>query len=138
MSKDPTDIIGQLLAGALMSGDAKVITASRRDDSDNGAETTIDPEVQIMRLREVLDRYENEFKVGDLVTPRRESGLKYHGLSHLVIEVGDHYAWDVEETGNSGFGARMNVRVACMPTNDYVVMFWQESWKLRPYDGNPE
>lgn len=96
------------------------------------------PEAQIATLREAAMRYTAPcpFRVGDLVTPRK--GYRYHdaGLPHIVLEVSDDpiRTWPADEPNSSGFGPRLDVRVANFASDGTVVAFWQESWCLERFD----
>lgn len=127
------DMIGKILAGALLSGQAKVAGAMEMPNGNHH----IHPEGQIARLQEVAERYHAPcpFAVGDIVVPRPDAGLKYENCPHLIVEVLPNPApnFVTSEHGDASFGAKVDVRVALMPERDTIVMFWQESWKLMPY-----
>lgn len=102
------------------------------------------PEAQIATLREAFERYKGEcpFKPGDIVTPRKGYGYRDAGLPHIVLEVLNEPLRNFEVTesvgtSSSGFGMKLDVRVACFTRDATVAAFWQESWCLEPYEGDP-
>lgn len=113
----------------------------------NEEENDILPEAMIARLAEFGERYgKNPFSVGDVVTPRRDSGLKYAGRPFLVVE--SHQNDDPPIFANSGessdhdFGRRVNIRVATVMTHrggdgtkrDAMVCFWNEAHNYELYE----
>lgn len=100
------------------------------------------PEVQIATLREAFARYEAgcPFKPGDLVTPRKGFGYTDDGVPHIVLEVVAEpiRVYDISSlvrTCSTDFGERLDIRVISHRNDGDVAAFWQESWRLEPYDG---
>jgi hypothetical protein len=92
-------------------------------------------------LQEVCETYQKPcpYKPGDLVTPRRGYWIKGAGEPHIVVEVFDPpirlITDDVEEAGSMMYGARFDIRVACMSNHTRnVVAFVAESWAYEPYN----
>ena len=108
------------------------------DDEDDGVR--IDPEAQLMRLREAAPRFAPPngespfpFSAGDVVTPRKDGTIRGKGEPHIVIEVNPSAepSWR-DEPGSTGFGSRFNMRVLCI-TNGDIVPFWVEAAHFEPY-----
>lgn len=100
------------------------------------------PDVLCKTLREVADRYAAgcQFKVGDLVTPRKGYNIKDEGRPHIVVDVRHNAVADLTvppdtgEIGNVTFGSRMDIRTA-HEARGTMVMHWNESWQFEPYTG---
>ncbi|WP_051949290.1 hypothetical protein [Methylosinus sp. PW1] len=92
------------------------------------------PEAAIARLREAGERYAvgNLFRIGDIVTPRKDSDVKGAGDPHVVIETKDsskaEFAF-VGAPGSNTFGQRLDLRVLHI-SNDRIVPHWVESWQF--------
>lgn len=95
-------------------------------------------EAQIMELQGAFEAFDKgcPFKPGDLVTPRTNSPYTHAGEPHIVLEVADQpfriLGNDVQETSNTKFGSRLDVRVAIVE-DGMIIPFWQESWQLEAY-----
>lgn len=99
---------------------------------------------RVSQLREALDRYiaPCPFKVGDLVTPRKNSSYRQGGDPHLVIEVFEQPVRNFStETAQPGFGGKFDMRVICMiehrvagRLNHYVCPYTVESWQFEPWE----
>ena len=118
----------------------RVLDALFGDDEDDGANVRIDPESQLMRLREAAPRFappDGEspfpFSVGDIVTPRTDGAIRSKGEPHIVIEVNPSAepSWR-GEPGTTAFGARFSMRVLCIMRGD-IVPFWVEAAHFEPY-----
>lgn len=122
---------------------ATALFGAAKNEEENG----ILPEAMIARLAEFGERYgKNPFSVGDVVTPRRDSGLKYAGRPFLVVE--SHQNDDPPVFANTGdtddhdFGRRINIRVAVVASHrnerremcDTVVCFWNEAHNYELYE----
>lgn len=100
----------------------------------------LDPEAQLMRLREAAPRFipvdgrqPLPFSVGDIVTPRTDSNVKGDGNPHIVVEANPEAApsWHAD-VGSPEFGARFNMRVLCIMGGD-IAAFWVEAANFEPY-----
>ena len=110
--------------------------ASRQNEEDK---PTPLPEAQVARLREMITAYSATtcpFKVGDLVTPRRDSPLKGTGVPHAVVATRDaDYDWDCGESGDITFGMRFDMRVISVQ-QESIVPHWVESAGFERYVGS--
>lgn len=109
------------------------------DDSDEAEAPEPIAEAQVATLTEAYARYAAAcpFKAGDLVTPRCGYGTHCVGKPHVVLEVistpiRNFECPDPRDRGCSGYGSRMDIRVACF-TRGTVAAFWGESWVYEPY-----
>lgn len=95
------------------------------------------PEAHLERVKEAAERYArpNPYKVGDIVTPRKDSGMKGVGEPHVVVEVltEPRRTFEGSGFGGSSFGANMDVRVMCL-MDDLTLAFWGESWMLDKWE----
>lgn len=99
-----------------------------------------DPEAIVMELRERLATYTTckdviPYKVGDIITPRRGSGVRGQGLPHIVVEVNPTAKPDfgVGNCGSVTYGCRPQMRTISLNQGDYVC-FWNEAHVFEPYD----
>lgn len=114
-----------------------LMEALARAAAQNGGERAppILPEAAIMRLREVAERYAEQlkgprFKVGDIITPARDSD---HTLRspHLVVETRDTGPdFSVGEVGANDWGQRRDMRVLYVASQagHVVTSVWVESF----------
>jgi hypothetical protein len=89
-------------------------------------------EAQIMTLREVCDGYMvNPFVVGDLVKPKRSSGISDHLLNRpwIVVEKlnGHLTSGNTEKHGSAACFHKVNIRTAVLYADGSVKMFWHAS-----------
>lgn len=115
---------------------AELLSAIVEDESDKSDEVRMDPEAQIMELRNYVNDYRGgRFKVGDLITPRACASLNGAGKPHIVLEVrkdSEPYFGGAEVVSNA-FGRRLDIRVASVSPYGRVVMHWAESVEFIPY-----
>lgn len=123
------------MIGEALGGTAKVISmgplpAGEKED------VTILPSAQVEELMAYAEEYRAgcAFKHGDIVTPKKNSGVKGTGLPHVVLEVLEEPVrlWGHDEpsqTGSALFGRRVDIRVVCYVDNDHVAAFWSESYQ---------
>lgn len=101
----------------------------------NGTQSpAILPEAAIMRLREAAALYAEQiegprFRVGDLVTPRKDSREGGAGRPHVVVEVRSGAAplWGKDCCGR--FGSRHDIRVLYLNGGGDVTPHWSESFE---------
>ena len=100
------------------------------------------PEAQVATLTEAFRRYDEPcpFVAGDIVTPRVGVGYSDTNVPHVVLEVADvplRTFTPNEGTSiyASSFGSRLDVRIAVFTQSGDIVKFWQESWRLKPWNG---
>lgn len=111
------------------------------DDKDDRPRTPRPPDdILALTLKEVAERYTapNPFKVGDLVTVRRNYNRRGAGEPHCVVEVqsDDRRFPTNAEPGTQTFGERHNTRVACIGgSRNAVVCFWMDHYELEPWTG---
>lgn len=127
----------ELLSRAEASGaEVKVMDMSRKPP------TSPLPEARIEELRAVKALYDapNPFKVGDLITPRKNGGLRGHGIPHIVVEVleGDEVVrrWDGNPAGGD-YGRKADIRVlgiAPGPEGDNIIPWWSEHFQYEAFD----
>lgn len=98
--------------------------------------------VQAKRLAAMFRTYQTNreqcpFRPGDLVTPVDNVNYKGHGDPHIVLEVRDcpEPLFYVGDANSSGFGHRLDIRVACM-NGETLVTYWMESWVLEKWEGH--
>ncbi len=111
--------------------------------ADETSETsTIIPEAAIATLRELAAIYTAPcaFKVGDIVTPRRASGMRGIGQPHIVIEVFPEpiRALDADLIGadditHRNFAAKIDMRVLTIHRGE-IVAWASESFFYEPYN----
>ena len=105
-------------------------------------------EGQIARLREAAERFSPRrgiepfpFKVGDLVTPRKDSPLINAGEPHLVVEVNPNALPDFGNAsyGDIAWGMRPQIRCISIVhgnrTEEALAAFWEEASYFQPYVG---
>jgi hypothetical protein len=95
----------------------------------------LDPEVAVFRLREAAARFAAPvpFKVGDLVTVRRDAPLTGSGEPQIVIEVRPDADLDwAGEHGSWSFGSRNQVRALRFISGD-ICPCWVEAAHLEPW-----
>lgn len=97
---------------------------------------------QIARIQEAAERFKSNavpFKVGDLVTPRKDGLIRedFVGDPRLVIDVRPDadYDFSVGEPGGPDFGCRYNVRTLSLQF-DHVIAHWCDAAYLEPYQGD--
>ena len=93
---------------------------------------------QIAKLKEFGAEYAEgcPFEVGDLVTPRRGSGVKWRGRPWRVVETRAPSAaeWTpFSGEGDAREGARQDLRVAVVVPSGGIVCFWNESHKFETW-----
>jgi hypothetical protein len=100
-------------------------------------EQTILPEAQIMALNEALGwmQASNPYKIGDLVTTRKNSGMRGHGKPSIVVEVLAEPMRAQGEDGQSYVGDMNDIRIAEISSQGSVVTYLVASWRLEPYTG---
>ena len=95
-------------------------------------------EAQIMSLRERAPAYIAPcgFKIGDLVTPRRDSPVRCAGEPQLVIDVRNDAQPDfgLASGGSYTCGARLNMRVLTVAEKGVLVPYWVEAGAYEAYD----
>ncbi len=129
-----------VISGPSALGEMLARMAGGSDDDD--AKVPVDPEAQIMELRQMGEIYaasikECPFKVGDLITPRPNVGIKGPGYPHLVVEVRPDAMprFDDDSDGKSGNGRRLDIRLLCYAAGRTdIVPFWGESWTYQKYE----
>jgi hypothetical protein len=99
---------------------------------------------QIMELEQFKDRYlaainnTHGFKVGDLVTPRKSSGLFHAGEPYMVVEV-LKYPIRVSQVrsvwGDPSLDIPLNIRVAAIATDGTVQSWLNPSFVFDLYQG---
>lgn len=104
----------------------------------------IDPEVALMRLREVAARHAEadagpRFKVGDVVTPASDSNIKGASEPHVVVATwkATHNFDDREDVGSCKRGCRDDLRVICFQ-GEHIVPFWVESSEFTLWLGSSD
>lgn len=107
-----------------------------------GKKDELPASVQAKRLVAMYKLYQEHrkhcpFGPGDLVTPRDGVNFKGAGDPHIVLEVraDAEPQFSIGEPNSSGFGHRLNIRVACMH-GEILTPFWMESWVLDKWEGN--
>lgn len=99
------------------------------DDEDYDGRGEGLPEAQIERLKEVARRIAagNTFKVGDLVTARKDAPVKGAGKPHLIIEIDNDAPLYQGMVGNWPFAVRHDVIMISVAGEDivpHVAPFW--------------
>lgn len=93
--------------------------------------------VAITTLREWQAGYDQAWKVGDIVTPRKGSKMKGVGQPHIVVEVKAR-AMGLPtadgEPSSPNFGALLDTRIMGFTPHGNVMCWWMESWELERYD----
>lgn len=115
--------------------------SEERKRSGNGYDVSLDHEIQIERLREAAEPYTDakdngpRFRVGDLVQPMKQFGIKGCGAPHIVVEVlkGAQPLFSSDNPSSLHNGNRLDMRVLVMLDNDTIVPFWVESWQYEAY-----
>ncbi|MGN6539145.1 MAG: hypothetical protein ACTHKQ_25890 [Mesorhizobium sp.] len=97
------------------------------DDDDSRGEGL--PEAQIERLKEVAARIAagNKFKVGDIVTVRKDAPVKGAGKPHLIIEIDKDAPRYQGTVGNWPFAVRHDVILISVVGDSiapHAVPFW--------------
>jgi len=95
------------------------------------------PDAQAEELKALYARYAAPcpFVCGDLVTPRKNSGIKGHGEPHVVVEVIDG-GLPSRWTNDRVHGFRLDIRLAFLVTDgEHYGLGWFESWAFEPYTG---
>lgn len=119
-------------------GPSEAIAAIFGDDSDDGDEFFDRrplPEAQVATLRDTFRRYTMKcpFAPGDIVTPVPGYSIFGQGHPHVVLEIsGPGFTFE-GESGSSGFGKRLDMRVAGFTHDGNVAAWWCESWEFEPY-----
>lgn len=111
-----------------------------RDNEDSPRRPRISHEGQIARMRDMADRYtrENPFKVGDLVTPRKDGYTKGAGKPHLVIETRKtDFGYDprIGKIGTPEHGNTPDMRVLSLYEDRACLAFWFCSSEFNSYVG---
>lgn len=123
-------------------------SAARKSDDDNRRKVTKDRlpiEEELQHLSDSANVYTVDapcaFKPKDVVTPRDNSFYTNAGMPHVVLEVASppHVDYECEGgCGNHNFGARLDMRIACMipgrTTQWTVVPYWVESWQFEKWN----
>lgn len=99
-------------------------------------------DVQVMRLTEVADAYQEamtapRFKAGDFVTPLEQHGIKGAGQPHVVLEIlskPNDPIFLPEHGSSPKNGVRNDMRV-CTFVGDETLCYWVESWQYVPWKG---
>lgn len=99
---------------------------------------TIDPQAQIMTLREQLDSYvDPQFKVGDIVTVKPLGTTRGEGQPQMIVETrygAQREPFSDERAGSAADGRVLNIRVMTFVENEMITCFWQESWEYELWD----
>lgn len=113
------------------------------DEDDTPAKPRPCHEAQIMELEQAARDYAagaGRFKIGDLVTPKTNTGIVGAGEPRIVVALRPDTDHDMShdestEPGAQIFGARWDIRtVAIHNTRDHdIAAHWCESWQLEPY-----
>jgi len=115
----------------------ELISGAREDAP---SKPRIHPLGQIARMRELAPRFTEPcpFKVGDLVTPRKDGFVRGSGQPCLVLHIhaGDKSPdFRIGESGSPDFGVIPDIRVARVTPNGTCVAFWTYSSEMVPYTG---
>ena len=100
----------------------------------------IHPEGQIARMRELAPRFTAPcpFKVGDLVTPRKDGLVKGPGDPCLIVQInnaGTEPDFRVGETDSPTYGAIPDIRIIRAAESGNCVSFWSYSTEYDLYTG---
>jgi len=114
-------------------GSVRVVDMDGSGQFDRGP--SISKEGQIARLEEMLTNYQrqNPFGIGELVTPRADSGLKGIGIPHIVLDLRDDIEPDWRQEHPLNRGCCDDFRIAYFNDDETIVVLWQESFRYEAY-----
>jgi hypothetical protein len=104
--------------------------------SDDQDEIDISHEGQIAQLQEALQFIQNgnPFKVGDLVTPRKNAPIKFGGIPHLIVGVNSEgFPCGVIEHGMSGSAETYDLWIISIAQSGHISSHTVPSWQMQPY-----
>lgn len=127
MSEAGKMLLGALISGALQDAATKAERKAPRPLAED-----------LATLQAASDRFQRglTFEPGQLVTPRADSGIRDVGRPHIVLDVEPEASTSKGgEVGTSGFGRRLDMRVACTCACDHgeIQAHWVESWMFDPW-----
>jgi hypothetical protein len=97
--------------------------------------TSISPEAAIERLKEAAARFNagNPYKVGDIVTPIKDSPIKGHGNPHLVLEVSaEGFPVTAQTAGSWVSATAFTLRVLTIDDGS-IVPHIMPHWMVEPF-----
>lgn len=94
---------------------------------------------QVAVLKEGLERYRARcpYRIGDFVTPRRDTAMRGQGEPHLVVDLLDIGRVFNGDPGSNVFGVKPDMTVLHVESGGLVVGYCVESWMFEPWV-NPE
>lgn len=119
---------------------ASALVSSITQEMTSGGRHHISVEGVVHRLQEAFNRSTQncQFRPGDIVTPRKDSTYRGHGLPSIVMEV---MAPNTFAEGQAEGDTRCDMRVLVYsPKTDSLVPHWVESFMYEPWVenmGNP-
>lgn len=110
-----------------------------------GMDGAVDPKIpvvgQIAVLKETLELYRRPcpFKVGDFVTPRKNSEWSGHGVPHIVADLIETPRLFLGgDSGSKKLGVKPDIRVLRITDGGDVVALCAESWHFEPWSDQDE
>lgn len=123
--------LGEML-GALMDS---------AQQEERGSKRKLSNDVIVARLQEAAPSFISPpvFKVGDFITPRKDSPYKHPGQPSLVVETryDDPILDPTEDASNHNFHTYCHAKVIMIsgPDNDSIVAHWVDASYYEKWDG---
>lgn len=119
-----------------MSSIQEMMAQMMGEDEDMMVHSKALPEAQIMELTQFLSDYgrPNAFRVGDLVTPRKNAPIRGIGEPHMVTDVCEqHFNYSHEDPSSNAFGVRISIRVASISRHGAIIQHWVDHSQYEAY-----
>lgn len=120
-----------------MKGSLAELLRRGLDENNDCERESLTPEERVNRLKKALEAYlvQHDFKVGDIVTGKRDCPAPYKdmGQPHIVVET-TCVVRAVGDKGQNGEGENRNLRVGTMQDGDFNTYLVNPAY-FEPYAG---